>query len=68
MKKKLRPIDRAVALFETQAAFAHAIEISPQRLYKWLRKGSAVAPEKCRLIERVTGGKVTAQELRPDIF
>ncbi|MCK5769492.1 YdaS family helix-turn-helix protein [Algiphilus sp.] len=43
---------------------ARAIGVSPQRLHNWRSRGVPV--DQCVEIERVTGGEVRCEELRPD--
>lgn len=59
-------IERAVEVVGSQAAFARALKITRQTVRVWLIKGIVPAKEAPR-IERVTGGKVTAQSLVNDI-
>lgn len=42
--------------------------ISPQAVHKWTNEDVKVPAERCPQIERATNGKVTCQELRPDVF
>ena len=46
---------------------AKAFGISLPYLLKMLKEGRVPA-ERCRAIEAATGGKVTAEQLRPEIF
>lgn len=59
-------IERAVEVMGSQAALARALKITRQTVRVWLIKGIVPAKEAPR-IERVTGGKVTAQSLVNDI-
>lgn len=61
-------VEAAVACFNGNAsALAHAIDVSPQ-LVSFMRRGERRVPaEKCPEIERVTGGAVRCEELRPDV-
>lgn len=59
-------IERAVEVVGSQAALARALKITRQTVRVWLIKGVVPAKEAPR-IERVTGGKVTAQSLVNDI-
>lgn len=40
-------------------------DISVQAVHKWAIKG--VPAERCPTIERLTGGEVTCEQLRPDV-
>jgi DNA-binding transcriptional regulator YdaS (Cro superfamily) len=66
MKKKT-PFEVAVSLFPSKAAFARALGVSPCYINKMLRE-KHIPLEQCRPIEKATGGKVTAEQLRPDVF
>ena len=52
--------------WETQAAAARAIGMSQQAIPRWSREG--IPPKHAVAIERVTQGRITREELRPDIF
>ncbi len=59
-------IERAVEVVGSQAALARALKMTRQTVRVWLIKGIVPAKQAPR-IERVTGGKVTAQSLLNDI-
>jgi DNA-binding transcriptional regulator YdaS (Cro superfamily) len=50
--------------FKTVTALAKALEISLPALLQWER----VPPKRAAQIEELTGGKLTFQMLRPDLF
>lgn len=50
----------------TQSAFAEKVGVSPGMIHQWANGIRPVSAEQCVVIERVTGGTVTRQELRPD--
>lgn len=52
----------------TQAALARALECSPGLISQWLSGTTRITAERAVQIERATGGAVTAEELRPDVF
>jgi len=58
-------LDRAIAKFPSQKAFADALEVKSPSVSEW-RARERVPAERCRDIEKLTG--VTAAELRPDLF
>lgn len=66
-KPQKTPFEIACSLFETKAAFARALNVEPPYINKMLRD-KHVPTEQCRNIERATGGRVTAAQLRPDVF
>lgn len=54
-----------------QSALARAIggTVKQAHVWYWLNtEGAKVPPEHCAAIEAATAGKVTRQELRPDVF
>lgn len=51
----------------TQQEFAALVGVTQGRVSHWLG-GEKVPAERCVVIERVTGGRVTRNDLRPDIF
>lgn len=62
------PLEKAVNHVGTATALAQLIGRKQSTVWDWLNKeGRKVPPEACREIERVTAGKVTAEELRPDL-
>lgn len=61
-------VEAAVKYFGNVAArLAEAIDVSPQSVSFWREGERRVPADKCPLIERVTGGAVTCEELRPDV-
>lgn len=51
------------------SAFARALGIHHQKVYTWIDKGFLSPPAQyCRKIEQITGGEVTCEQLRPDVF
>lgn len=55
---------RAIEAVGSAAALGRALGISGQAISQWER----VPVERAFEVERATGGKVTAEELRPDFF
>lgn len=66
----MRPIERAVQIVGGQSALARAIggSVKQAHVWHWLNKGGAVPAEHCAAIESATNGKVTREDLRPDVF
>jgi DNA-binding transcriptional regulator YdaS (Cro superfamily) len=52
----------------TQQQFADLIGKTQGAVSQWLQGHSRISAENAVLIERATGGAVTKEELRPDIF
>lgn len=59
-------IDRAIDLFDGQAGLAKACGVSQPAVHGWQVR-QRVTAERAIQIERVTDGRVTRHELRPDI-
>jgi DNA-binding transcriptional regulator YdaS (Cro superfamily) len=55
---------RAIELVGGPAALARTLGITSQAISQWER----VPVERAFEVERATGGKITAEELRPDFF
>ena len=58
---------RAVAMFGSEKKLATAVGIAQQVLNRAVKRGR-VSPELAKAIQRATGGAVTANELRPDLW
>ena len=61
------PVDRAAEIVGTQALLATALGVSKSAVGQWKEEGRRVPAEHCPVIERLTGGAVRCEELRPDI-
>ncbi len=61
------PIDVATRLLGGQAALASALGVSRGAVPQWKQAGRNVPAEYCPTIERLTEGKVTCEQLRPEI-
>ena len=64
----VEPVQRAVGLFGTQAKLAAKANLTQGAISKWIRGDGIPTGESAKAIELATGGLVTRQELRPDIF
>ena len=60
-------LDRAISIVGTQTALAAALRIKSPSISGW-RESGRIPVERCIEIESLTKGKVTRQDLRPDIF
>lgn len=67
MATDLQPLQRAIALFHTQTALAHATGYSQHAIWHALKRGQVSAPMAVA-IHKATKGKVRKEELRPDLF
>jgi DNA-binding transcriptional regulator YdaS (Cro superfamily) len=59
---------KAKQLFKTQEEMAKACGVSQNSVFNWLKGNTKPTGKSARLIEIATGGRVTREELRPDIF
>lgn len=62
-----RPIDKIVRHYGSQAALAQAMGVVPSFVHKMLTTGRIPA-ERCRQLEYLTGGLLSAEQMRPDVF
>ncbi|MHB8368883.1 MAG: Cro/CI family transcriptional regulator [Leptospirales bacterium] len=63
--KPSEPVSRAVAIVGGQSALARELGVSQTTVWKWLNGIRKVPGPRALEIERMTGGQVTAEELRP---
>ncbi len=61
------PIDRAAKIVGSQTALAVALGVTKAAVGQWKDEGRRVPAEHCPAIERLTGGAVRCEELRPDV-
>jgi DNA-binding transcriptional regulator YdaS (Cro superfamily) len=59
--------DKIIALVGSRAELARRLEVTPQMVTKMAKTGSIPAKH-CKRIEIITEGRVTAEQIRPDIF
>ncbi len=59
---------RAVRLLGSQVKTAKAVGVSGQAVSEVLKRGRRVPAEWCLKLEKATGGQVTANALRPDLY
>lgn len=62
-----KAITKACAAIGGQAMMARAIKVSPPTVSQWCNGVRPIPAERCPEIERVTGGAVRCEELRPDV-
>jgi DNA-binding transcriptional regulator YdaS (Cro superfamily) len=62
-----RAIQKAVDLCGSQSELGRRVGVAQGHVWYWLKTGK-VSPLKAKDVERATGGQVTAEELRPDVF
>ena len=49
-----------------KASMARALDVTPQAINDWFRRGR-VSAKKAIIIDGITGGQITKEELRPDV-
>lgn len=59
---------QAVRLIGSQMKTGKAIGVSGQAVSEVLRRGRRVPAEWCLKLQKATGGQVTANALRPDLY
>lgn len=62
------PLQRAVEIAGGQSALAAKLNVKQGHVWYWLNRAKQVPAEQVIPIEEATGGQVTRQELRPDLF
>ena len=66
--KEVQALKRAVEKAGGQSALARACGVKQGHIWHWINKSLRVPAEHVLSVEAATGGSVTRQELRPDIF
>lgn len=61
------PVEIAADIAGSQNALAVALGVSKGAVSQWKEQGRQVPAEHCPLIEKITGGVVRCEHLRPDI-
>lgn len=51
-----------------QAEFARRLGVSPGLVWQWLNGETKITAERAVQIEEATGGDVTCEDVRPDLF
>jgi len=63
------PLESAVSIVGSQSKLAAHLGVTQPTIHHWLYKTDGRVPaEYCPKIEEATGGAVTREQLRPDIF
>lgn len=60
-------INYAISIVGGQEKLAEKVGVSQSAISKWSR-GGKISPENARRVEKATERRVTAVDLRPDIF
>jgi len=67
MSTETEALERAIAIKGSQSALARAVGKKQAHVWYWLNKGQVPA-EIAPKIEAATGGQVSKENLRPDVF
>jgi DNA-binding transcriptional regulator YdaS (Cro superfamily) len=67
MNKKKNPLDRAIQIAGSMQALAAVLGVTKGAVFQWKMPGRKVPAEHCPAIERMTGGQVKCEQLRPDV-
>lgn len=65
---KQNPLEKAIEITGSQAELARRIGKKQAHIWNWLYRDSRIPAEVVADIEKATGGKVTREQLRPDLF
>ncbi len=61
-------LQQAIDHVGSQTALARATGVVQQQVWNWLNRDKGrTPPDRCPAIERATEGRVTCEELRPDV-
>ena len=63
----MKALDRAISILGGVCRTATSLGVVQGTVSNW-RKRERVPADRCRAIESATGGAVTCQDLRPDVF
>lgn len=61
-------LERAVDLAGGQADLGKRIGVKQQNVWSWINRSGKAPAEYALAIERAVEGKITAHQLRPDVF
>lgn len=59
-------LNKAVEHFKTKKALAEAVGVKPMTVTQWFNRG--LPAHRAKQISDATGGKITMQELLPELF
>lgn len=59
------PLEQAIKMLGSTSALARGLGIKPWAVSKWNK--NRPPQERCLAIEELTAGKITAEQLRPDV-
>jgi len=65
--KRPEPLAKAITLVGSMAGLARYLGVSKGAVFQWGMPGRQVPAAHCPEIERLTGGAVRCEDLRPDV-
>lgn len=65
--KDQNPVSLAAVVVGGKAALARALGVKPPTIHQWITGERQVPAERCPTIEKLTAGRVTCEQLRPDV-
>lgn len=63
----MQAILKAASVVGGQTKLAKLLNVTPPAISQWVKGTRPVPAERCLEIERITGGVVRCEELRPDV-
>lgn len=67
MNKTKNHLNRAIQMAGSMRALAEVLGVTKGAVFQWTMPGRKVPAEHCPAIERMTGGLVRCEQLRPDV-
>lgn len=64
----LKALAAAADILGNQSELARALDCDPSLVSRWLSGNRKPAPQYAKEIERLTGGQIRREWIRPDIF
>jgi DNA-binding transcriptional regulator YdaS (Cro superfamily) len=61
-------IAKAIEILGSQTALAEACGVKQSHVWNWLNRDKVIRLENALLVERATNGKVTKEQIRPDLY
>lgn len=67
-KRDEKALNKAVKIIGSKYKLAKALGLNPSNVYQWPTRHKRIPAKHVIKIEKLTGGKVTRHELRPDLY
>lgn len=65
--RRMEPIEILINLLDGVLNTAKAFGVTDKAVYRWRRKTARFPAAECPKAERLTGGRVRCEQLRPDV-